>query len=179
MADIIDIFKPDASVAPELFNDINLAERIISEDNAFLIKDMLQDVIRRGTGVRANRELRRRDIAGKTGTTNDYRDAWFAGFNDNLTSVVWVGNDNNDPLGSGEQGSRTALPIWIELMRSALKNVPEQPKSSPNSMVTVRISKESGCPASPDDDGDVMFEIFSKNSLPNCENESESIDIFN
>ena len=179
MADIIDIFKPDASVAPELFNDINLAERIISEDNAFLIKDMLQDVIRRGTGVRANRELRRRDIAGKTGTTNDYRDAWFAGFNDNLTSVVWVGNDNNDPLGSGEQGSRTALPIWIELMRSALRNVPEQPKSMPNSMVTVRISKESGCPASPDDDGDVMFEIFSKNGLPTCENEGESIDIFN
>jgi penicillin-binding protein 1A len=179
MADIIDIFKPDASAAPELFDDINLAERIISEDNAFLIKDMLQDVIRRGTGVRANRELRRRDIAGKTGTTNDYRDAWFAGFNDNLTSIVWVGNDNNDPLGSGEQGSRTALPIWIELMRSALKDVPEQPKSMPNSMVTVRISKKSGCPASPDDDGDVMFEIFSKNGLPTCENESESIDIFN
>ena len=64
-------------------------------------------------------------------------------------------------------------------MRSALRNVPEQPKSMPNSMVTVRISKESGCPASPDDDGDVMFEIFSKNGLPTCKNEGESIDIFN
>ena len=114
MAEIADVYKPDAKTSPALFENINLANRIISKENAYLIQDMLKDVIRRGTGVRANRELRRRDLSGKTGTTNDYRDAWFAGFNNDLTSVVWVGKDNYDPLGSGEQGSRTALPIWIE-----------------------------------------------------------------
>lgn len=178
MAEIADVYKPDAKTSPTLFENINLANRIMSKENAYLIQDMLKDVIRRGTGVRANRELRRRDLSGKTGTTNDYRDAWFAGFNNDLTSVVWVGNDNYDPLGSGEQGSRTALPIWIELMRVALKSSPQNITQMPNNMTTVRISKNTGCPADPDTKDEIIFEIFSNESLPNCDNDDESINIF-
>ena len=143
------------------------------------MQDMLREVIRRGTGVRANRELRRRDLSGKTGTTNDYRDAWFAGFNNDISAVVWVGNDNNEPLGNGEQGSRTALPIWIELIRRALKNAPQNSMSMPDQMVTVRISKLTGCPASSDETDNIMFEIFHKDSLPNCDETSPANDIFN
>jgi penicillin-binding protein 1A len=179
MADIIDIYKPNASFSPELYEDINLAPRIISEQNAFLMQDMLREVIRRGTGVKARRELGRRDLSGKTGTTNDYRDAWFAGFNNDISAVVWVGNDNNEPLGIGEQGSRTALPIWIELMRATLEKAPESSMAMPKDMVTVRISKTTGCPASSDDTDDVMFEVFHKNNLPNCEENNQSQDIFN
>lgn len=179
MADIIDIYKPNASFSPELYEDINLAPRIISEQNAFLMQDMLREVIRRGTGVKARRELGRRDLSGKTGTTNDYRDAWFAGFNNDISAVVWVGNDNNEPLGIGEQGSRTALPIWIELMRAALEKAPESSMAMPKDMVTVRISKTTGCPASSDDTDDVMFEVFHKNNLPNCKENNQSQDIFN
>ena len=179
MVDIIDIYKPDANFSPELFSDINLAPRIISKQNAFLMQDMLREVIRRGTGVRANRELRRRDLSGKTGTTNDYRDAWFAGFNNDISAVVWVGNDNNEPLGNGEQGSRTALPIWIELIRDALKNTPLSSMPMPDQMVTVRISKLTGCPANSDETDDIMFEIFHKDNVPNCDEVTSSNDIFN
>jgi penicillin-binding protein 1A len=140
---------------------------------------MLRDVIKRGTGIRANRELRRQDLSGKTGTTNDYRDAWFAGFNNDITAVVWVGNDNNEPLGIGEQGSRTALPIWIELMRAALKDIPQRSMSMPKDMITVRISKITGCPATPDDTDEIMFEIFYKEAMPACAENEESKDIFN
>jgi len=179
MAIAADIYKPNAKTAPELFENLNLAPRIISEQNAFLIQDMLRDVINRGTGVRARRELRRQDLSGKTGTTNDYRDAWFAGFNKDITAVVWVGNDNNEPLGIGEQGSRTALPIWIELMRTALKDVPQSNMSMPEDMVTVRISKITGCPAKPTDTDETMFEIFYKDAIPVCTENEESKDIFN
>ena len=82
---------------------------------------MLKDVIRRGTGVRANRELRRRDLSGKTGTTNDYRDAWFAGFNYDLTSVVWVGNDNGGPMKNVTGGSIPAE-IWRDVMKPIHQN---------------------------------------------------------
>ena len=179
MAAIIDVYRPNASFSPELYEDINLAPRIITEQNAFLMQDMLREVIRRGTGVKARRELGRRDLSGKTGTTNDYRDAWFAGFNNDISAVVWVGNDNNEPLGAGEQGSRTALPIWIELIRTTLENAPNSIMAMPKDMVTVRISKKTGCPAKSDDTDDVMFEVFHKNYLPNCEEDNQSQDIFN
>ena len=83
-------------------------------------------MIRRGTGQRA-RALGRDDIAGKTGTTNDGRDAWFSGFNADLVATAWVGFDQERPLGSDEEGSRTALPMWIYFMREALRGVPQAP----------------------------------------------------
>ena len=105
-------------------HDVNLAPQAISRQNAFLVQDMMRDVIRRGTGRRAL-VLGRNDLSGKTGTSNDRRDAWFGGFNADLAAVVWVGYDDDLPLGPGEEGSRTALPIWIDFARLAFDGVPE------------------------------------------------------
>jgi penicillin-binding protein 1A len=95
------------------------APRVIREANAWIITDLLREVIRSGTGQRA-RALGRGDIAGKTGTTNDGRDAWFSGFNADLAATAWVGFDQERPLGADEEGARTALPMWIYFMREAL-----------------------------------------------------------
>src|SRR5256884_9464104 len=101
------------------------APRVISAQNAYLMSDMMADVIKRGTGRRAL-ALGRGDIGGKTGTTNEAKDTWFNGFTRNLVATVWVGFDQERPLGESEEGARTALPIWMQFMREALKGVPEQ-----------------------------------------------------
>jgi penicillin-binding protein 1A len=179
MADLAESYQPDATVAPELFRNVKAAPRIITAQNAFLIQDAMRDVIRRGTGVRA-RVLGRSDLSGKTGTSNDRRDAWFAGFNSNLVGVVWVGYDDDLPLGPREEGSRTALPIWIEFARRALKGVPNNQMEMPDGIVTVRISKTTGCPASAGHPiEDVMFEHFREEHVPKCENSENLPDIFN
>ena len=85
---------------------------------------MLREVIRRGTGQRARRELQRADLGGKTGTTNEQRDAWFSGFNHDIVTTVWVGFDQLQPLGKNETGARAALPMWIDYMRAALDSTP-------------------------------------------------------
>lgn len=179
MADVGDTYKPDAKAAPELFKDVKLAPRIISAQNAFLIQDMMRDVIRRGTGIRA-RQLGRRDLSGKTGTSNDRRDAWFTGFQSDIVAVVWVGYDDSRSLGPREEGSRTALPIWIEFMRRALQGVTENQMAMPKGIVTVRISKSTGCPANSSTDfADVMFEVFREENVPECEFSEDLPDIFN
>lgn len=179
MAEMGESYRPDATLAPELFADVNMAARIISPQNAFLIQDAMRDVIRRGTGVRA-RVLGRRDLSGKTGTSNDRRDAWFAGFNSRIVAIVWVGYDDDLPLGPREEGSRTALPIWIEFMRIALQGVPQAQMEMPGGIVTVRISKSTGCPASASHPfEDVMFEHFREEFVPECEGLDEQLDIFN
>ena len=179
MAAVGESYQPDASVAPGLFADVQLAPRIISEQNAYLVQDMMRDVIRRGTGRRAL-QLGRRDLSGKTGTSNDRRDAWFAGFNGDMSAIVWVGFDDDQPLGPGEEGSRTALPIWIEFARRALKGAPENAMPMPEGIVTVRISKATGCPAdSSTPFEDVMFEVFQEGRVPECEAVDELPDIFN
>lgn len=179
MAEMGESYRPDATLAPELFADVNMAARIISPQNAFLIQDAMRDVIRRGTGVRA-RVLGRRDLSGKTGTSNDRRDAWFAGFNSRIVAIVWVGYDDDLPLGPREEGSRTALPIWIEFMRIALQGVPQAQMEMPGGIVTVRISKSTGCPASASHPfEDVMFEHFREEFVPECEALDEQLDIFN
>jgi penicillin-binding protein 1A len=179
MASLGESYQPDASVAPELFDGIRLAKRIITPQNAFLIQDAMRDVIRRGTGVRA-RTLGRNDLSGKTGTSNDRRDAWFAGFNADLVGIVWVGYDDDSALGPREEGSRTALPIWIEFMRRALKGVPNHQMEMPEGMVTVRISKTTGCPANASTPfEDVMFEHFREDMVPECEVDDAVPDIFN
>src|SRR5205814_9499989 len=120
-----------------------VAPRVISAQNAYLMSDMMSDVIKRGTGRRAL-ALGRGDIAGKTGTTNEAKDTWFNGFTPNLVATVWVGFDQERPLGEAEEGARTALPIWMQFMREALKGVPEQARSMPDGLVTLRISPQTG-----------------------------------
>ena len=177
MADVAESYRPDASVAPELFASVNDAPRVITAQNAFLIQDLMRDVIRRGTGRRAL-VLGRRDLSGKTGTSNDQRDAWFGGFNGDIVSVVWVGYDDDLPLGPGEEGSRTALPIWIDFMRIALDGVPEHQLPIPEGIVSVRINPSTGCPAS-SLRGNTMFEYFREGQVPECEDVEDVIDIFN
>lgn len=180
MADVAETYKPDAKAAPELYTDVKLAPRIISKQNAFLIQDMMRDVIFRGTGVRANRELRRRDLSGKTGTSNDRRDAWFAGFNRDMAAIVWVGHDDDRPLGPREEGSRTALPIWIDYAREALRGRPEARMPVPEGIVTARINKRTGCAAdSTTHPEDVMFESFRIGNVPRCERIDRVVDPFN
>ncbi|MGD8324509.1 MAG: PBP1A family penicillin-binding protein, partial [Gammaproteobacteria bacterium] len=123
--------------ATQLYPPRNRAERVISPQNAYLVADMMQGVIRRGTGARAQRELGRRDLAGKTGTTNESRDTWFAGFNGDIVATSWVGF--NDYRGQGdEEGASAALPMWIAFMGEALDGMPENPIEMPPGIVEVR-----------------------------------------
>lgn len=140
------------------------APRVISARNAWIMNSMMRDVIRRGTGRRAL-SLGRKDLAGKTGTTNDQRDAWFSGFNQNLVTTTWIGFDQLDPLGRGETGAKAALPMWIDFMREALKDMPETLPEQPEGLVTVRIDPETGRQASAGND-DAIFEIFYSESAP-------------
>jgi len=112
------------------------APRVIDPRNAWLMDSMLQDVVQRGTATRA-RALGRGDLAGKTGTTNDYLDAWFCGYNPELVAVSWVGFSQPRNLGRGETGGSAALPIWVDYMRTALKDVPEQPRPRPEGLVEI------------------------------------------
>ena len=177
MADVALTYKPDAATAPELFEDVNAAPRPVSAQNTFLIQDMMRDVIRRGTGRRA-RVLGRSDLSGKTGTSNDRRDAWFGGFNGDLATIVWVGYDDDLPLGPGEEGSRTALPIWIEFSRIALKGVPNNQMPMPEGIVTVRIDQKTGCPARAGR-AETIFEVFRDGHVPECQTELDTPSIFN
>lgn len=149
--------KTDAAELP-------VAPRVISPQNHYLMNSMMRDVISRGTGIKA-RSLGRRDLAGKTGTTNDQRDAWFYGFNRSLVAVTWVGFDSSKPLGRGEVGGRAALPAWIEFMQTALKDISEQPLKVPTGMVTVRIDPRTGKRASVDQQ-DAIFEVFRSENAP-------------
>jgi penicillin-binding protein 1A len=150
-----------------------LAQRAISPQNAYLMTSMMQDVITRGTGVRA-RQLGRGDLAGKTGTTNDLHDAWFAGYNPDLVAVSWLGFDQPRSLGNGETGSRAALPMWIHFMREALRGVPEKPWVRPPGLVTARIDPETGLLADSDQE-DGIFEIFQADQVPQRRAEVRSV----
>ena len=109
----------------------NEALRVIDERNAFIMDDMLRDVAKRGTGARAGRTLKRPDIAGKTGTTNDSHDAWFAGYQYKIAGVAWIGYDQPKNLGARETGGGVALPIWIGYMQEALKDIPVETHQPP------------------------------------------------
>jgi len=152
------------------------APRILDEDNTWLVVDMMRDVVRRGTAASAS-QLGRFDLAGKTGTTNDYRDAWFSGFNDRLVATVWVGFDQERPLGPKEVGGTTALPAWIDYMRVALDGTKETEVITPPGLIRVKISRESGLRASADDQ-DAIFEIFPIGQIPEREIE-DPVDLFN
>ena len=177
MAGVALDYRPDAGTAPDLYRDTNVAPQVISAQNAFLVQDMMRDVVRRGTGRRAM-VLGRNDLSGKTGTSNDRRDAWFGGFNADLASIVWVGYDDDQPLGPGEEGSRTALPIWIEFARISYDGVPEHQMPMPKGIVSVLIDRDSGCPARASQ-RNVIFEVFEEGKVPDCEAVEDVPDIFN
>jgi penicillin-binding protein 1A len=143
-----------------------IAERVISPQNDYLITDMMADVIRspHGTGARA-RSLNRTDIAGKTGTTNEAKDTWFNGFTPHLVATVWVGYDQEKPLGEHEEGARTALPIWIQFMREALKGVPDRRRPAPEGLVQLRVSSQTGALVGPENP-DGYMETFMADHLP-------------
>jgi len=157
-------WRPDASETPLFFENFNNAKRIVDAANAYIIYDMMRDVVRRGTGRRAM-ELGRNDLAGKTGTTNDGVDVWFNGFNRNLVAVAWLGFDDNRSLGRREQGGRTALPMWKDFMEVALRGQADAMLPRPDDVITVRISAETGELAGPYDN-DTIFEIFKAGTEP-------------
>ncbi len=141
-----------------------LAPSVISPQNDYLMTDMMGDVIRRGTATRAL-QLKRGDLSGKTGTTNDRRDTWFCGFNAGLVATAWVGFDQERSLGPGEEGGRTALPMWVYFMAEALKGVPEQRRPAPPGLVSMRISADTGLAARPGEPN-AIFETFMAGHLP-------------
>ncbi len=170
----VSLLAPVADAGPQLdpvdrgqptrIDGVHLAARAISEQNAYLISSMLLDVVRRGTGRSAATALGRDDLGGKTGTTNDFRDAWFSGIAPGLAASAWVGFDDFSPLGNGEFGGRAALPIWIEFMRVALDGVPETPLQQPVGITTARISKHNGLLTSPGDPS-AIEEVFRAEDL--------------
>lgn len=140
------------------------APRVISAQNTYLMTSMMRDVIQEGTARRA-RQLNRGDLAGKTGTTNDGHDAWFAGFNADIVTVSWVGFDQAKTLGSRETGGRAALPMWIGFMKTALENSVERAIERPPGLVTVRIDADTGLLAG-SDNKNAIFETFPADGVP-------------
>ena len=119
------------------------APRVIDADVDYLITSMMHEVVTRGTGA-AVRALGRDDLAGKTGTTNDFTDAWFNGFNPALVTITWIGYDQPTTLGHGEVGAKAALPVWMDFMKVALKGVPQQTLPRPPGVVQVPINPANG-----------------------------------
>ncbi|MBI4401645.1 MAG: PBP1A family penicillin-binding protein [Nitrospirae bacterium] len=137
--------------------------QVVSKETAYLITNMLEDVIQKGTGQQA--KSIERPVAGKTGTTNDYTDAWFIGYTPNLVVGVWVGFDDLRSLGETESGAHAALPIWIEFTTEALEQLPVVPFEIPDDILFVRVDPETGLLASDQSDQGTV-EIFTKGTEP-------------
>ncbi len=159
------------------------APRVIDERNAWLMDSMMRDVMSRGTGTRA-RTLKRADIAGKTGTTNDYVDAWFAGYNPDVVAVSWMGFSQPRNMGRGETGGAAALPIWIDYMRTALEGKPERERPPPQGLTPTQASgrtdyyyAENTLPVAPvrEEIPDWLREMFASDSQPAQEAPQEAI----
>ena len=155
------VLTDDGEIAKSRFAP---AKRIVDERNVFIINTMLRDVIQRGTGRKAL-TLNRKDLAGKTGTTNDATDTWFSGFHKNIATSVWVGFSDYSPVGAREYGSTAPLPIWIDFMGSVLENVPEVPLNQPEGVVSIKIDPSTGRAADPNQ-SDAIFEYFLKENPP-------------
>jgi penicillin-binding protein 1A len=149
------------------------APRVIGAENAWMMNSMMQDVIKAGTARRAL-ALKRNDLAGKTGTTNEQRDAWFSGFNARVATTVWVGFDQVQPLGKDETGARAALPMWMKYMSVALNGMEEATMPQPQDLVTVRIDPDTGNVAR-SSDADAVYETFRSNEIPVQESEDAAL----
>ncbi|HRP22537.1 penicillin-binding protein 1A [Thauera sp.] len=158
------------------------APRVIDARNAWLMDSMMRDVVQSGTATRA-RSLKRNDLAGKTGTTNDYLDAWFCGYHPDLVAVAWVGHSQPRNLGRGETGGAAALPIWINYMASALEGVPETQLPRPGGLTLVDNGLRSRQdyhyaeyePPAPPPAPDWLQQMFAADSFPAMEAPSEAI----
>lgn len=128
-----------ARFAPRKAGDESL--RVIDSRNAYLMDSLMQDVVRRGTATRAL-ALKRTDLAGKTGTTNDYLDAWFCGYQPSRVAVAWIGFDTPRTLGRGETGGSAALPMWVDYMRYALKDMPEERLPLPDGLISIDAGED-------------------------------------
>ena len=142
----------------------NYAPRVITAQNAWLMTSMMKDVIKSGTARKAL-VLKRQDLAGKTGTTNDQRDVWFSGYNADIVATAWIGYDQPRSLGNREAGGRTALPMWIDFVREALKDKPLSDIPLPSGLVTARIRPGSGLLAQ-SDDSSALMETFESGNAP-------------
>jgi penicillin-binding protein 1A len=139
-----------------------IAKRVADPAAVYILRDMLRDVITSGTG-RGALSLNRDDIVGKTGTTNSQRDAWFAGFNSNLVTTVWVGKDSNETI--SEYGAQAALPIWIEFMGDALEGMPSAVPERPETVVTALVDPNTGQRLADGQSGGIS-ELFHQDHLP-------------
>jgi penicillin-binding protein 1A len=148
--------NPLALANPKRAGDESL--RVLDPRNAFIMDHMMQDVTRYGTAARATR-LGRTDLAGKTGTTNEFVDAWFAGYQPNLVGIAWMGFDQPKSLGKNQTGSVVALPIWIGYMEKALKEIPEVARSVPPGIVSVPVMGVLG-------EGRLAPEFFYREAVP-------------
>jgi penicillin-binding protein 1A len=138
-------------------------EQVISPQNAFIMTHLLQGVIQHGTGQRA--KVLGRPVAGKTGTSSDYSDAWFIGYTPSLLAGVWVGFDDKTSLGKEESGARAALPIWISFMDQALKNTPVETPTPPKGIALIKVNLETGLPSN-GDSPETIVEAFNDSSIP-------------
>jgi penicillin-binding protein 1A len=141
----------------------NPSERVISADTAYLITNLMESVVQNGTGFRA--KALGRPIAAKTGTTNDLKDAWFAGYVPQLLAVSWIGYDVERSLGQNETGSRAAAPAWVEFMQKSLKGLARQEFPVPDGIEFRPIDQETGLLA-PEDSSEVVFEAFASGTAP-------------
>jgi penicillin-binding protein 1A len=155
----------EKTVDPDL-----MAPRVIPADIAFLMNTALQGVVQHGTASAA-RVLNRQDIAGKTGTTNEQVDAWFAGYTPELVVTTWVGYDTPHPL--HEYAAKAALPVWIDFMRIALSGVPQKEMKQPNNVVAVRINPQSGLLTQGEQTNSIL-EYFRENEVPGVDEGSVS-----
>jgi penicillin-binding protein 1A len=161
-----EVFATQAPVACADCPGTTAAPQAITAANAFVMTDIMSDVIQRGTAQRA-KALGRRDLAGKTGTTSDRRDAWFVGYNGDVVAAAWIGFDQERSLGDNEEGGRTALPMWVSFMEEALRELPENRLPEPPGVVRMWVNRSTGQPASAGAGG-ALFEVFLEGHVPDA-----------
>ena len=158
---------PDQAPAPLL------AEPVTDPRVAYIMNTMLRTVVEAGSGRRVSREFDRRDLMGKTGTTNGPAELWFTGFNRDIATSVFVGFDQPEPLGESEQGATVAVPIWIDFMKVALAGTPENIMLRPDGLVDRLIDRDTGQIARPSQ-SNTTFEVFMSDASPDSSSEDHS-----
>ena len=161
--------EESAAASPELKKillDTVDAPRVIDERNAYMMTSIMREVVQRGTARRAGEALKRRDLAGKTGTTNNQLDAWFVGYTPKVVATAWIGSDGLDPLGRGESGGVAALPMWTSYIAKTVSGTPEVELTIPAGIQTLRIDSKTGEPAAGEG---TILEMFLEENMPDEE----------
>ena len=141
------------------------AEQVVDARVAYVLGSMLRSVIEEGSGRRVGREIPRKDLMGKTGTTNGPSELWFTGFNRDVATSVFIGFDQPQPMGESEQGATVPVPIWIDYMKAVLEGTPERMLERPDGLVDRLVEKQTGRSARPDQ-ANTMFELFMEENDP-------------